>query len=48
LKWREKVKNPLAQVNLINDNFGIAFEVFLFANNIKKEVCDVFESLFFL
>jgi hypothetical protein len=48
LKWREEVTNALAQVNLINDDFGMAFELFLFVINIKKEVCDVLESLCFL
>ncbi len=43
LKRKEKVINPLAQVNLIDDNFGIAFELIFFAINIKKEVCDVLE-----
>jgi len=48
LKWKEEVTNPPTQVNLINDDFEIAFELFLFAINIKKEVCDVLESLCFL
>jgi hypothetical protein len=47
LKCKEKVTNPLAQVNLIDDNFGIAFELILFAINIKKEVCDVLELFIF-
>jgi hypothetical protein len=46
LKCKEEVTNPLAQVSLINDDYGIAFELFLLAINIKKEVCDVLESLF--
>ncbi len=46
LKSREEVANPPAQVSLINDDFEIAFELFLLAINIKKEVCDVLESLF--
>jgi hypothetical protein len=37
IKCKEKVTNPLAQVNLIDDDYGIAFDVFLFATNIKKE-----------
>jgi len=41
LKCRKEVTNPLAQVNLIDDDFGIAFELTLFAIIIKKEVCDV-------
>jgi hypothetical protein len=45
LKCRKNVTNPLAQVNLIDDDLGIAFELFLFATNInmKKEVCGVLE-----
>jgi hypothetical protein len=41
LKCRKKVTNPL--VNLIDDDFGIAFKLFLFVTNIKKEVCGVLE-----
>jgi hypothetical protein len=43
LKCKEEVTNPLAQVNLIDDDFVMAFELTLFAINIKKEVCDVLE-----
>jgi hypothetical protein len=43
LKCRNNVINPLAQVSLIDDDFGIAFELFWFAINIKKEVCGVLE-----
>jgi len=46
LKCRETVTNPPTKVNLIADNFVIAFELFLFAINIKREVCDVFEYFF--
>jgi len=46
LKCIVKFTNPHAQVNLIDDNFKIAFELFLFATNIKKEVCDVLEFFF--
>jgi hypothetical protein len=49
LKCKEKVTNPPTQVNLIDDEYGnIAFELFLFATNIKKEVCDVLKSFFSL
>ncbi len=44
LKLREYVTNPPTQVNLIDDDCGIILELFSFAN-IKKEVCDVLESL---
>jgi hypothetical protein len=46
LKCSENFTNPRAQVNLIDDDFKIAFELFLFATNIRKEVCDVLESFF--
>jgi hypothetical protein len=48
LKCREKVTNPLAQINLIENDYGIAFELFLFAINIKRKVYGVFESFLFL
>ncbi len=31
---------------MVDDDFKIAFELFLFATNIKKEICDVLESFF--
>ncbi len=47
LKFREKIKSPYALVSLINDDFGIVFELFLFVSNIKREVCDVLDSFLF-
>jgi hypothetical protein len=44
LKCKEEVTNSPTQVNLIDDNFGIIFELFLFAINYKKKVCGVLES----
>jgi hypothetical protein len=44
LKRRKVVTNPPTQVNLINDDIGIAFELSLFITNTKKEVCDVLKS----
>ncbi len=44
LKCREEVTNPHAQISLIDDDFGIAFELFLFDTNIKKEACGILES----
>jgi hypothetical protein len=44
LKCREYITNSLTQVNLIDDDYGIAFELSLFITNIKKKVCDVLES----
>jgi len=29
LKFKEKITNPLAQINLIDDDFGITLELFL-------------------
>jgi hypothetical protein len=43
LKCKEEVTNPLAQVSLIDNDYIIAFELFMFATNIKKEICDVLE-----
>jgi hypothetical protein len=45
LKCREEVINPPIQVNLIDDDSKIIFELFLFATKIKKEVCGVLESI---
>jgi hypothetical protein len=41
-KFKEQITNPLAQVNLINDDYGITFELFwnlffLFKEDLKKE-----------
>jgi hypothetical protein len=47
LKWKEEVTNPLAQVNLIENDYGIAFELFLFAINIKRKVYGVLKSFSF-
>jgi len=44
LKCKEYITNPLTQVNLIDDDYEIAFELSLFITNIKKEICDVLES----
>jgi hypothetical protein len=48
LKCWGKVTNPLALINLIDDDFGIAFELSLFVIHVKKEVCDVLESFLFI
>jgi hypothetical protein len=47
LKCREKITNPLAQISLIDDDFGITLELSLFITNIKKEICGVFELFLF-
>jgi hypothetical protein len=45
LKCREKITNPFAwAINLIDDDFEIAFELSLFASNIKRKICDVLDS----
>jgi hypothetical protein len=44
LKFNEEITNPSTLINLINDDFGITFELSLFASNIKKEVCGVWDS----
>jgi hypothetical protein len=36
LKFREEITNPFAPVNLIDDDFGIVFELSLFASNIRR------------
>jgi hypothetical protein len=43
----ENFINPYIPINLIDDDFGIAFELFLIASNIKKEVCDILDFFFF-
>jgi len=44
LKFKKVVTNPPTQVNLINDDFGIASEWSLFIINTMSEVCDVLKS----
>ncbi len=44
LKFREEIINPSAPINLIDDDFGIAFELSLFVSNIRREVCGVLDS----
>jgi hypothetical protein len=44
LKCREEIINPFAPISLINDDFGITFELFLLASNIRREVCGVLDS----
>jgi len=46
-KCKEEVTNPLAQINLIENDYGIAFELFLLAINIKRKVYGTFKSFFF-
>jgi len=44
LKFREEIINPSTPINLINDDYGIAFGWFLFASNIRRKVCGVVDS----
>jgi hypothetical protein len=46
IKLMENFTNPSILINLIDDYFGIAFELFLLASNIKRKVCGVLD--FFL
>jgi hypothetical protein len=44
LKLKEKITNTYALFYLIDDDFGITFELTLFASNIKMEVCGVYSN----
>jgi len=44
LKIQGRNYEPMCPYNLIDDDFGIAFELSLFASNIRKEVCGVLDS----
>jgi hypothetical protein len=48
LKLKEEIINPFAPVSLIDDDFGIAFELSLFASNIRREVSCVLDYFIFL
>jgi hypothetical protein len=43
LKVQGKVTNSSTQVNLIDDDFGVVFELVLLVSNIKREVSSVLE-----
>jgi hypothetical protein len=47
LKFKEKNTNPLAQINLIDDGFGITLELFLLLATSKRKFV-VFWNLFFI
>jgi hypothetical protein len=38
LKFKEEFTNPLAQIHLIDDEYGVVLKLVLFASNIKKEI----------
>jgi hypothetical protein len=44
LKFKKKITNPNYLVSLIDDDFGTAFELSLFASNIRREICGVLDS----
>jgi hypothetical protein len=46
-KFKEKIINPIVQVNLIDDDSKVAFELGLLAFNTKREVCDGTKTFFF-
>jgi hypothetical protein len=48
LKFKEKIRNPLAQDDLIDDEFKFVLELTLFTSNIKREICGIFKSFFSL
>jgi hypothetical protein len=37
LKFKEKITNPLPQINLIDDDFGITLEFFLLLATSKRK-----------
>jgi hypothetical protein len=43
-KLKEKVGFILVLDKLMDDDFSVAFELFLLASNIKKELCDVLDN----
>jgi hypothetical protein len=47
LKFKEKITNPLAQINLTDDDFGITLELFLLLATLKGKFV-VFWNLFFI
>jgi hypothetical protein len=49
LKFGEEITSPSTLVNLIDDDYEIASKLYLFASNIRREVCCVldFFSFFF-
>jgi hypothetical protein len=36
LKFKEKTINPYAPISLINDDYGITFELSFFVSNIRR------------
>jgi len=48
LKFKGKITNPSTPIILIDDDFGITFELFLFTSNNRREVCGVLDFFFFL
>jgi hypothetical protein len=48
LKFKEEITNPFALINLIDDDYEIAFELSLFVSNIRRKVCGALDSFFSL
>jgi hypothetical protein len=44
LKFKENIINPSSLVSLIDDDYGMTFELSLFVSNIKREICNVLDS----
>jgi hypothetical protein len=36
--FKEEFTNPLPQIHLIDDEYGVVLKLVLFASNIKKEI----------
>jgi hypothetical protein len=47
-KIQGKIRNLVARVDLIDDDFRVVLELTLFTSNIKKEICGIFKSFFSL
>ncbi len=48
VKFKEEITNPSTLVNLIDDDYGIVFELSLFVSDIRREICGVLDSFLFL
>jgi hypothetical protein len=45
LKFGEKITNPSTLVSLIDDDYGITFELYFFASNIRRKVYGVLDFI---
>jgi len=48
LKCKEKVTNPLAQINLIENDYGIAFELFFACYQYQEKSLWCFQNFIFI